>query len=266
MASLEQMPLTFGERLAFKPLLFSSFLLMTQSKSGASHIGGRLFKSAASSALALSALAGGVLTTSVAQAGNLDLGPASVTFTDPLGFTATDKATLESESPMLTGTVHALELTNLFYPNPQTQIDTDFNVGGGDFAGPGNYTVTYSYLKELSSTPGTYFDQYFVQLTAIDGTGVKPTLLKELSLDPNFSSIFSSATQTGNGTTGPISINIPRGTTFYIRDTFTPNDGAIDAGLNQFRQTPGPLPILGAGAAFGFSRKLRGRIKASRTA
>ena len=28
-------------------------------------------------------------------------------------------------------------------------------------------------------------------------------------------------------------------------------------------QTPGPLPILGAGAAFGFSRKLRNRIKAS---
>ena len=28
----------------------------------------------------------------------------------------------------------------------------------------------------------------------------------------------------------------------------------------------GPLPILGAGAAFGFSRKLRSRIKAARTA
>jgi hypothetical protein len=29
---------------------------------------------------------------------------------------------------------------------------------------------------------------------------------------------------------------------------------------------PGPLPILGAGAAFGFTRKLRGRIKATRIA
>jgi hypothetical protein len=35
---------------------------------------------------------------------------------------------------------------------------------------------------------------------------------------------------------------------------------------NHFRQTPGPLPILGAGAAFGFSRKLRSRIKGARTA
>jgi hypothetical protein len=30
------------------------------------------------------------------------------------------------------------------------------------------------------------------------------------------------------------------------------------------RQTPGPLPILGAGAALGFSRKLRRRIRAAR--
>lgn len=36
--------------------------------------------------------------------------------------------------------------------------------------------------------------------------------------------------------------------------------------VNAFYQTPGPLPVLGAGVAFGFSRKLRQRIKASRTA
>lgn len=45
--------------------------------------------------------------------------------------------------------------------------------------------------------------------------------------------------------------------------------GSSTAGLDNFLntvQTPGPLPILGAGAAFGFSRKLRGRIKAGRTA
>jgi len=48
-------------------------------------------------------------------------------------------------------------------------------------------------------------------------------------------------------------------------DTFTTNGGAIDNMQNTVR-TPGPLPILGAGAAFGFSRKLRGRIKAARNA
>ena len=30
-----------------------------------------------------------------------------------------------------------------------------------------------------------------------------------------------------------------------------------------FSEVPGPLPLLGAGAAFGFSRRIRSRIKAS---
>jgi hypothetical protein len=57
----EKLPLPFGRRLALKPLMFSSFLTMTQTKTRASHFKGRLFKSAATSTLALSAVAGGVL-------------------------------------------------------------------------------------------------------------------------------------------------------------------------------------------------------------
>ena len=43
--------------------------------------------------------------------------------------------------------------------------------------------------------------------------------------------------------------------------------GAIDSFENSFKQTstvPGPLPVLGAGVAFGFSRKLRRRINGAR--
>lgn len=36
---------------------------------------------------------------------------------------------------------------------------------------------------------------------------------------------------------------------------------SVSSWNNTISQTPGPLPILGAGAAFGFSRKLRRRIK-----
>jgi hypothetical protein len=61
-------------------------------------------------------------------------------------------------------------------------------------------------------------------------------------------------------------VNLPRATTYYFKDTYSANGGAIDNFQNTIRATPGPLPILGAGAVFGFSRKLRGRIKASRTA
>ena len=55
----------------------------------------------------------------------------------------------------------------------------------------------------------------------------------------------------------------------YIIDTAVNPTGSgklIDSYQNAYTQVPGPLPILGAGAAFGFSRKLRNRIKASRTA
>ena len=63
---------------------------------------------------------------------------------------------------------------------------------------------------------------------------------------------------------GPIS-----GTTIYVRDTWTIPTGSttiMDAIQNNFTQhtgtpTPGPLPLLGAGAAFGFSRQLRKRIR-----
>jgi hypothetical protein len=48
----------------------------------------------------------------------------------------------------------------------------------------------------------------------------------------------------------------------YIQDVATPNDSFINAYQNEFRQeVPGPLPILGVGAALGFSRRLRKRIK-----
>ena len=61
----------------------------------------------------------------------------------------------------------------------------------------------------------------------------------------------------GIPTTGPIK----------VVDTWSIQAGtSMNSISNNFVATPGPLPILGAGAAFGFSRKLRGRIKAGRTA
>jgi hypothetical protein len=57
-------------------------------------------------------------------------------------------------------------------------------------------------------------------------------------------------------------------THLWIRDTWTLDPGEnVDNITNTFTQTnisnkvPGPLPLLGAGAAFGFSRRLRRRTK-----
>jgi hypothetical protein len=55
-------------------------------------------------------------------------------------------------------------------------------------------------------------------------------------------------------------------TTIIVNNNFDGN-GSLDAMQNSFQQTdkvPGPLPLLGAGAAFGFSRRIRSRIKGAR--
>ena len=53
-----------------------------------------------------------------------------------------------------------------------------------------------------------------------------------------------------------------------VRNNFAGTGGAIDTLENSFQQrtahVPGPLPLLGAGAAFGFSRRIRSRIKGAR--
>ena len=42
-------------------------------------------------------------------------------------------------------------------------------------------------------------------------------------------------------------------------------DGISHGEVEDYAPVPGPLPLLGVGAAFGFSRKLRKRIKTSKT-
>jgi hypothetical protein len=64
---------------------------------------------------------------------------------------------------------------------------------------------------------------------------------------------------------GQISI-LSSGPAIYVKDSWTATGGVqVDVITNTFSAVPGPLPILGAGAAFGFSRKLRSRIKTART-
>lgn len=94
---------------------------------------------------------------------------------------------------------------------------------------------------------------------------------KSLYFDPGFTSpipgfpIFSIDGSSSLPT--PIRGNC---TTLYVEDnysTFEVGSGTLLKTItNTFRQTPGPLPVLGAAATFGFSRKLRSRIKDSRTA
>lgn len=74
-------------------------------------------------------------------------------------------------------------------------------------------------------------------------------------------------TSTDTGTSAQPSALVGFGTQLFVTDTYTSTasspSGQITGITNTFMSTPvpGPLPLLGAGAAFGFSRKLRRRIK-----
>ncbi len=66
-----------------------------------------------------------------------------------------------------------------------------------------------------------------------------------------------------NSGLSPKNFFTPGTTTTNVTTAIAPiNDGPQSISLTLF-QTPGPLPIMGAGVAFGFSRRLRNRIKLS---
>lgn len=89
--------------------------------------------------------------------------------------------------------------------------------------------------------------------------------------------IYSSATlyNAGTGGAGDICHITTLGTQcdfsgvsqIWVRDTWIATPAGVDNIANDYSQTtetPGPLPLLGAGAAFGFSRRIRSRIKGAR--
>jgi hypothetical protein len=80
--------------------------------------------------------------------------------------------------------------------------------------------------------------------------GIAPVIITSINGSPNIAEVLGA----------PTSLSVRN---LYDRNL---NDGSISSWQNSFRQStkvPGPLPLLGAGVAFGFSRKLRSRIKAT---
>jgi len=81
--------------------------------------------------------------------------------------------------------------------------------------------------------------------------------------------LFTTANTASDKPDGTLKPLVGFGTTIYVVDTYTSTNGnsQITGITNSFTtapqtsKVPGPLPLLGAGAAFGFSRKLRNRVK-----
>lgn len=252
------------------------FRIMSHPKSRAAHSKGRLLTAGGVTSLAISAMAGAVmLSGGEAKAASLctppndangnmipgpvNFGTATCVVEDPnLGFPPTVQTTQASivSSNLPAGTNVNYELTGLFNPLSQTEIDTDFNDPYTGGLVNGNMVFAFYKVDGLNGTlingvdmAGSCLENCRVTKEVFSDVGMTNKVIPDL--------VFT-------GTFIPTQ-DLPAAPTYYFRDTFTTNGGAIDNMQNTVR-TPGPLPILGAGAAFGFSRKLRGRIKAARNA
>jgi hypothetical protein len=303
---------------------------MTQFKTKASP-GVRLLKSTAASALALSALAAGVVL-SGGEAKAVRCNFVASVFVDPctdglpgLGvwhdsnnaaalLAPSDKQIWYFNAPTGTAPTPANSVTGdvewkwfdlngngtsgmpadwLFNPNvnpvaDQWQVDVDlspnFNLdnGGGWFPGTStfDYAVKILYPPAYPSSPATVFADIQLDSDIVQGAGMNTTVQKRVwagSLNPNGS---PNCPNTGTPLVDLINPPSPSPNTpiwdlgilgqqvICVRDIVTipanDNGANVDNYTNTFRQTPGPLPILGAGTALGFSRKLRKRVKAYR--
>ena len=113
-----------------------------------------------------------------------------------------------------------------------------------------NDPTTGSYSYDLSIISGISGPLTFetVELD-VDHTGSGQTVTKAVTGIPDLISIDGMPV-------GPVPLS---GTSISVTDSWAldPNTGTIIAISNTYTQTPAPLPILGAGVAFGSIRKLR---------
>jgi hypothetical protein len=125
--------------------------------------------------------------------------------------------------------------------------------------GPTDPIATYSYKMKINTPPGTNF--FYAYQTGSTIVAIAP------------GSVSATKTLTSTGTPATVTSVDGAASAFgmYPLDPGPVSfSGIIAPGANTtvsqftdtvFQQVPGPLPVLGAGAAFGFSRKLRKRIK-----
>lgn len=244
---------------------------MSQHNTGVFSLTGRLTKTVATSAFALSALVSGVMFSggeakaSICGFDNY-VSPPVNTCSGTFGtenFPTDKKLTFVSGPTGGAGNVEFkwvdVNANGTWYQNPadfvdEWHVDVDFNPDD-------QVNSVLTYFIEIDKTV-PHLDWFSdVTLGSIIGPG-NGSVTKDIYSVVNGapSTLLGSITNQGTFTLPGLHDKL------YIVDTVTAGTSTIDAYQNVYRQAPGPLPILGAGAAFGFSRKLRSRIKGVRTA
>jgi len=149
-------------------------------------------------------------------------------------------------------------------PNTPWHLTLDFNPNRGtdlDDTGFLTYKITIT-------DPAKYFDQ--VKLGNTSSITNDLYTLNTTFWDPTFTTQMPIAALSNPPTPDGISVSGLQAQTFYVKDEWNvqaTSNGTIDNLQNSFGQTsevPAPIPLLGLGAAFGSSRRIRSRIKGVR--
>ena len=147
----------------------------------------------------------------------------------------------------------------------QNGTESTFSGAGLNFTGS---SFGYSYSVALyNPLPGQRFVSYNTDASG-SSTGGALAYSKSLSTIAPGPVTGPSTSATGSPG-GLVSFGPSEVGPVIFSSTLTRTGGKIDNitdSLNQYKdpsldEVPGPLPLLGAGAAFGFSRRLRSRIK-----
>ena len=133
-------------------------------------------------------------------------------------------------------------------------VDMDFTGELADTT-PGSF----KYMLSIDTNSPWFYEK--AVLRWVDGTNAPTSsVTKNIYTDSGFMALFGT-TSTNGGTINLLPLT-PGTKDIWVEDLYT-SGGALDSIRNDFVQgVPGPLPLLGAGTAFGFSRRLRRRSKA----
>jgi hypothetical protein len=135
-----------------------------------------------------------------------------------------------------------------------------FNVGNyGTNVFELDYTVAVTGIQKIYS--------FNTGITTPDGSAVASYSMLNTASIPGNLGVPATATVNLPFATGPSSVFTPPVTSASFETTLNVTTGfvtQVTSGISQqapMSEVPGPLPLLGAGAAFGFSRRIRNRIK-----
>ena len=180
----------------------------------------------------------------------------------------------------------AASLATLAVPNAAHAVQQGF---AGPYA-PANWTLTKiegNGSVDTGATPGslslTGSNAYWNPKSSNTDYTTTAAAAGSVSFDWNYSSIdyfnedgfgyllngtYTQLSDVSSGASGTTGFNVALGDTFGFRMiTFSDQQGPGRATITNFSaptaSVPGPLPLFGAGAAYGWSRRLRRRIAGS---